>query len=100
MSFCVKLPSNRKKKGKDDKQPKHLSDRTEKRSVSMTELMEQGRLVLREVTFPEHTHAFYRKSYHHYCFPQLLTLHSYACVLIKNLEGFFVWLVGFCVRDF
>lgn len=59
--FYVKLPSNKNKQTKDPQKARKMNNLKpplwmhKECSVSMTEAMKQGKLVLGEVTFPEHT---------------------------------------------
>lgn len=100
VSFDMKFPSNRKKI-KDDKPSNHLSDCQEKCSVSMTELMKQGKLVLGEVTFPEHTSHTLQKELSSLLFSSAADT-SLLCNMfqLKTSKDFFVCLVGFCVFAF
>lgn len=88
----MKLPS----KKRNDERSNHLSDCHEKCSISMTELMKQGKLVLGEVTFLEHTSCILQKERSSLLFPSAADT-SFLCNVfqLKTSKDFLVGWLGF-----
>lgn len=96
VSFYTKLPFNRKKKRIDDEQSNSLSVCQQKCGVSMTELMKQGKLVLGEVTFLEHTLCILQSELSSFPLPSAADT-SFLCneFQLKTWKDFFSWLIAF-----